>query len=73
MSQRRSALILSAGHKKESLCVYIFNKICLFVLNLGDIVAVALVLLVRKTVLDFFFSTFGTSKIIFRCYLKLHF
>ena len=48
MSQRRSALILSAGHKKESLCVYIFNKICLFVLNLGDIVAVALVLLVQK-------------------------
>lgn len=55
MSQRRSALILSAGHKKESLCVYIFNKICLFVLNLGDIVAVALVLLVQKTVLAFFF------------------
>ena len=73
MSQRRSALILSAGHKKESLCVYIFNKICLFVLNLGDVVTVALVLLVQKTVLAFFSSTFGSFEIIFRCYLKLHF
>ena len=55
MSQRRSALILYAGHKNESLCVYIFNRICLFVLNLGDIVAVAIVLLVQKTVLAFTF------------------
>lgn len=55
MSQRRSALIMSADHKKESLCIHIVNKICLFVFNLGDIVVVGLVLLVQKTVLVFCF------------------
>ena len=65
MSQRRSALILSSGHKKESLCVYIFNKICLFVLNLGDIFAVALVLLVQKTVLAFYFLQLEAPRLYF--------
>lgn len=65
MSQRRSALILYAGHKKESLCVYISNKICLFVLNLGDIVAVALVLLVQKTVLAFYFLHLEAPRLYF--------